>query len=298
MSEIFRICDRVSVMRDGEMIGTEACAATSIDRVIQQMVGRAVGTTRRGKIPVAGETLLEARAVSTRKLREVSFTLGRGEILGVAGLVGSGRSEVGRALFGVSTVTGGTMTLEGGGYEPRHPHDAVARGIAHVPEDRQREGLVSGMSIRQNATLASLPRYSRGGWIRREEEAAASTEALAQCRARVADQELPVRSLSGGNQQKVLIGKWLLTHPRICFFDDPTRGIDIGAKDDIYRLVAELAGKGLGVIWVSSELPELLANAHRILVLHEGRCLGILDAASATQEEIMRLATGHRTTLL
>ena len=113
------------------------------------------------------------------------------------------------------------------------------------------------------------------------------------CRTKFADQELPVRSLSGGNQQKVLIGKWLLTQPRICFFDDPTRGIDIGAKDDIYRLVTDLAGKGLGVIWVSSELPELLANAHRVLVLHEGRCLGILDAASATQEDIMRLATGH-----
>ena len=293
MSEIFRICDRVSVMRDGEMIATEACATTSIDQVIQQMVGRAVATTRREKISASGATLLEARAVSTRKLRDVSFTLGRGEILGVAGLVGSGRSEVGRALFGISPITGGAIMVEGSSYAPRHPHDAVTQGIALVPEDRQKEGLVPGMSIRQNATLASLPKYSRSGWIDRAGEAAASTEALASCRTKFADQELPVRSLSGGNQQKVLIGKWLLTHPRICFFDDPTRGIDIGAKDDIYRLVAELAGNGLGVIWVSSELPELLANAHRILVLHEGRCMGILDALKATQEDIMRLATGH-----
>jgi ribose transport system ATP-binding protein len=297
MSEIFRICDRVTVMRDGEMIGTQACADTSIDQVIQQMVGRAVATSRREKIHVAGEPMLEARSVSTRKLRDVSFTLGRGEILGVAGLVGSGRSEVGRLLFGLSPLTGGTMTLGGGDYAPRNPHDAVSHGIALVPEDRRREGLVSGMSIRQNATLASLPKYSRGSWIDQDKETAVSTEALKSCRAKFADQELPVRALSGGNQQKVLIGKWLLTHPKICFFDDPTRGIDIGAKDDIYRLVGDLAAEGLGVIWVSSELPELLANAHRILVLHEGRCLGIIDAASASQEDIMRLATGHHATL-
>ncbi len=297
MNEIFRICDRISVMRDGEMINTATCAETSIDQVIQQMVGRAVTTTRGEKILATGRALLEARQVSTRKLRDVSFTLARGEILGVAGLVGSGRSEVGRALFGLSPVTDGKITLETSDYAPRSPHDAVARGVALVPEDRQREGLIPGMSIRQNATLASLSKYSRASWIDRGQEAAASREALANCRTKFADQELPVRSLSGGNQQKVLIGKWLLTHPKVCFFDDPTRGIDIGAKDDIYRLVAELAGKGLGVIWVSSELPELLANAHRILVLYEGRCLGILDALSATQEDIMRLATGHRNSL-
>jgi len=293
MNEIFRICDRVSVMRDGEMIATATCAATSIDQVIQQMVGRVIATTRREKLSGTGQTLLEAHEISTRKLRQVSFTLSRGEILGVAGLVGSGRSEVGRVLFGISPITDGTITLEGNLYEPYDPHDAVAQGIALVPEDRQKEGLIPGMSIRQNTTLASLPKYSRSSWISRAEEVAASTEALADCRTKFADQELPIRSLSGGNQQKVLIGKWLLTHPKICFFDDPTRGIDIGAKDDIYRLLAELAGKGLGIIWVSSELPELLANAHRILVLHEGRCLGILDAATATQEDIMRLATGH-----
>jgi ABC-type sugar transport system ATPase subunit len=296
MSEIFRICDRVSVMRDGEMIGTEACATTSIDTVIQQMVGRAVAMNSRER-SAPGATVLEARAVSTRKLRDVSFTLGKGEILGVAGLVGSGRSEMGRTLFGLSPLTGGALELEGSGFAPRHPHDAVSRGVALVPEDRQREGLIPGMSIRENATLASLPKYSRSGWIDPAGETVASTEALAGCRTKFADQDLAVRSLSGGNQQKVLIGKWLLTRPKICFFDDPTRGIDIGAKDDIYRLVGDLAGKGLGVIWVSSELPELLANAHRILVLHEGRCMGILDASHATQEDIMRLATGHHATV-
>jgi ribose transport system ATP-binding protein len=296
MNEIFRICDRVSVMRDGEIIGTEACAETSIDRVIQQMVGRAVTSSRRVEISAPGEALLEARHLSTRKLREVSFSLGRGEILGVAGLVGSGRSEIGRALFGLSPVTGGEILLENNSYRPGSPRDAVGRGVALVPEDRQREGLVAQMSVRQNTTLASLPAYARGGWIDRRDEAGAARTALAQSRTKFADLEHPVRGLSGGGQQKVLIAKWLLTRPKVCVFDDPTRGIDIGAKDDIYRLIADLA-KGLGVIWISSELPELLANAHRILVLHEGRCLGILPSATATQEEIMRLATGHQPTL-
>ena len=249
--------------------------------------------TRRKKIATPKESFLEVRNIFTRKLRDVSFTLGRGEILGVAGLVGSGRSEIGRALFGRSPVTQGSMILEGRDFKPLTPHDAVSRGVALVPEDRQREGLISGMSIRQNTSLASLSKYSRASWIDREGEATAAKEALANCRTKLTDLELPVGSLSGGNQQKVLLAKWLLTNPRICFFDDPTRGIDIGAKDDIYRLVAELAEKGLGVIWVSSELPELLVNTHRILILHEGRSLGILDSPNATQEDIMRLATGH-----
>ena len=297
MNEIFRVCDRVSVMRDGEMIGTETCTGTSIDRVIQQMVGRAVSMARREKVALTGEPLLEARALSTRKLRHVSFSVARGEILGVAGLVGSGRSEIGRALFGLSPVTGGSLLLEGRPYHPASPHEATALGLALVPEDRQREGLVSGLSVRENTTLASLPRYARHGWVDRSGETVAATEVLSHSRTKFADLEQPVRGLSGGGQQKVLIGKWLLTQPKVCFLDDPTRGIDIGAKDDIYRLMAEITAKGLGVIWVSSELPELLANAHRILVLHEGSCGSPLDAAEATQEDIMRLATGHAPTL-
>ncbi len=297
MNEIFRICDRVSVMRDGEMIATETCANTSIDQVIRQMVGREVTMTRGQRTSELKLPLLKIESLSTRKLRDVSFTLNKGEILGVAGLVASGRSELGRALFGTSPVTAGSMQLENRPYRPATPHDAVASGVALVPEDRQKEGLVSGMSIRQNTTLASLSRYSHGSWVSTDEEQIASKNILSRCRTKLADEELPVSSLSGGNQQKVLIGKWLLTNPKVCFFDDPTRGIDIGAKDDIYRLVAELAGEGLGVIWVSSELQELLANAHRILVFHDGRCMEILDAATTTQEEIMRLATGHRTPL-
>jgi ABC-type sugar transport system ATPase subunit len=293
MNEIFRICDRVSVMRDGEMICTDSRDATTVDTVIQRMVGRAILATRRSVSSATDKVLLEARAISTGKLHDISFTVREGEIIGVAGLVGSGRSELGRMLFGTSPLTSGSLMLKGSDFRPCGPHDAVKRGVALVPEDRQREGLVPRMSIRENATLSALPAFAWWSWVDHRLETAATTQALVACRTKIADQELPVQSLSGGNQQKVLISKWLLTDPRICFFDDPTRGIDIGAKDDIYRLVNELAGKGLGIIWVSSELPELLLNAHRILVLHEGRCQGIIDAAPATQEDIMRLATGH-----
>ncbi len=293
MAEIFRISDRISVMRDGAMISTEARERTSIDQVIQQMVGRPVAPRRAtAPAPTTARPLLEAAGLTSRRLRSVSFELAAGEILGIAGLVGSGRSELGRVLFGMSPLTAGRIVLNGQPYRPTDVGYAVRRGLALVPESR-RQGLVPGMSIRENTTLASLPKFSRGGWIHRERETAATTGVLAVCRTKRANDELAVAALSGGNQQKVLIGKWLLTQPVICFFDDPTRGIDIGAKDDFYRLIAELAARGVGAIWVSSELPELLANAHRILVLHEGRCTGIIAAARASQEDVMRLATGH-----
>lgn len=292
MAEIFRISDRVSVMRDGAMIGTSRCRDTTIDTVIQRMVGRSVTARRAVSPPAPGRPVLHVRDLSTRKLRGVSFTLAAGEILGVAGLVASGRSELGRALFGLVPITGGGLTLHDRPYQPKRVRDAVTRGLVLVPEDR-RQGLVLRMGVRQNTTLACLDGYSRLSWIDQARETAAATRILARCRVKCDDDELPVNSLSGGNQQKVLIGKWLLAGPRVCFFDDPTRGIDIGAKDDLYDMSAGLAAEGVAVIWVSSELPELLANAHRILVLHEGRVAGILDAADATQERVMQLATGQ-----
>ncbi len=294
MAEIFRISDRISVMRDGALIGTAARERTSIDQVIQQMVGRPVASRRAigGAARPEATPLLQAENLTSRRLRSVSFQLAAGEILGVAGLVGSGRSELGRVLFGLSPLTAGDLVLQGAAFRPRKARDAIERGLVLVPEDR-RQGLVLGMNVRQNTTLACLRNFSRAGWISREDEAAATTRVLAVCRTKRAHDEMPVGALSGGNQQKVLLGKWLLTDPGVCFFDDPTRGIDVGAKDDFYRLLADLAGRGVGIIWVSSELPELLGNAHRVLVLHEGRCAGIIAAASATQEGIMGLATGH-----
>jgi ribose transport system ATP-binding protein len=293
MSEIFRVCDRISVMRDGEMIATSGRDDTTIEKVIQQMVGRPVKAHE--ATPPAGPriSVLGARNLATRKLRGISFDLARGEILGVAGLVAAGRSELGRALFGMSPLTGGTITLADGAYRPTGVCGAKRRGLALVPEDRRRDGLFMGMSVRENTTLAALGRYAMAGWINRAREAQATREQLSQSRAKYRDDSLPVDALSGGNQQKVLLGKWLLTRPGVCFLDDPTRGIDVGAKDDIYRMIADLARDGVGMLWVSSELPELIANSHRIMVLHEGALQGILDSASATQESVMRLATGR-----
>jgi ABC-type sugar transport system ATPase subunit len=293
MSEIFRVCDRISVMRDGEMIATSARADTSVEAVIRQMVGRPVTAGEATPPEEPKISVLGVRNLSTRKLRGISFDLADGEIMGVAGLVASGRSELGRALVGMSHVTGGELTLADGTYVPRGVRHAMRSRLALVPEDRRRDGLFMRMSVLENTTIAALRRYSKTGWIRADAEREAALELLEQSRTIFADDALPVEALSGGNQQKVLLSKWLLTAPQVIFLDDPTRGIDVGAKDDIYRLIARLARDGVGILWVSSELPELIANCHRIMVLHEGALQGILDAAGATQESVMRLATGR-----
>jgi ABC-type sugar transport system ATPase subunit len=294
MSEIFRICDRISVMRDGEMIATSNRDETTIGNVIRQMVGRPV-ETREARPPARSrESVLSVRNLSTRKLRSVSFDLAGGEVLGVAGLVASGRSELGRALFGLAPLTAGTIALAGKPYLPRGVSAAMRAGLALVPEDRRQDGLFMRMSVLENTTLAGLSRFSRMGFVSRGAEAAAGGEQLRRSRTKFADDGAPVDSLSGGNQQKVLISKWLLTRPRICFLDDPTRGIDVGAKDDIYGMIAALSAEGVGILWVSSELPELIANSHRIMALHEGALQGIVDSSQADQESVMRLATGHR----
>jgi ABC-type sugar transport system ATPase subunit len=296
MSEIFRVCDRITVMRDGAMIATSRREDTTIDTVIQQMVGRPVKAHQATPPADSCISVLGVRNLSTRKLRDISFDLADGEIMGVAGLVASGRSELGRALLGITPLAGGTLTLADGSYRPRGVAHARRHGLVMVPEDRRRDGLFMRMSVRENTTIASLGLYSRMGWIDRVQEFTASWRQLVQSRAKYENDRLPVEDLSGGNQQKVLLSKWLLTRPSVCFLDDPTRGIDVGAKDDIYQMIAELAEDGVGILWVSSELPELIANSHRIMVLHEGRLQGILNSAEATQESVMRLATGRGAT--
>jgi ABC-type sugar transport system ATPase subunit len=291
MAEIFRVSDRVSVMRDGELVATLRAAETNVDSVIRHMVGRAISLTRRPRHHGPTATSLVMRGLGTRKLRDVSLAVASGEVLGVAGLVGSGRSELGRALAGISRLEAGEIVLRGEQYAPRSVREAMGRGVAWLPEDR-REGLVLQMEIQANLTLAQLRRFATRGWVDREREQSAAANLIARCGVKCASAAQPVGALSGGNQQKVLIGKSLLAEPVVCFFDDPTRGIDIGAKDELAALVADLAARGMTIIWVSSELPELLANAHRILVMREGRVAGIVEAATATQESLMKLATG------
>ncbi len=291
MKEILEIADRVTVLRDGATIGTRQAQDTTIEEIITMMVGRELAIRPQRQRREPGEILLSVERVRTEKIKDVSFELRRGEILGVAGLVGAGRSELGAALFGLDRIQSGKIRLGGHEIEPKSPREALEAGFGLLPEDRKLEGLMMQMSVGENTTMASLGRFQRCGFLRSRAESQASQPVHRRMRLKAASTRIDVSSLSGGNQQKVLFSKWLLKNPEILFLDDPTRGIDIGAKQDIYAIVEELAAEGKGILFVSSELGELLDNCDRILVLCEGRTTGILDARSATQEQIMALAT-------
>ena len=292
MNEIFRICDRVTVLRDGETIGTRAIAETGVDELIRMMVARELkmGGARR-KVERSEDVLLSVAHLSTDKLHEVSFELRRGEVLGVAGLVGSGRSELGAALFGLDRRTAGEIRLRGKLVAPRSAREAIQLGIGLLPEDRKLEGLMMQMSVVENSTLAVLNRLQSFGVISSGRERAAVKPLFDDLALKCSSYSASVDSLSGGNQQKVLLTKCLLANPDVLFLDDPTRGIDVGAKEDIYQIIGKLASSGKAVIFVSSELPELLRCCDRILVLKEGRMTAIYDAAAATQEKIMASAS-------
>ncbi len=280
MEEMFRISDRITVLRDGETVGTLETAATTPAEVIRLMVGRELQLAERAE-RVRGEVLLRAEGLTTRKLRGVSFELRRGEVLGVAGLVGAGRSELGAALCGLDRISGGKI---GAGQEA-YPT------ISLLPEDRREQGLMMDMSVTENGTMASLRRFARFGFLRRKGEARAFEPLARQLAFDCPSLDAAVSTLSGGNQQKVLLARWLLVNPEVLFLDDPTRGIDVAAKQDIYRIIDALAAAGKGVILVSSELPELLRCSDRILVLCEGSATAVYDRREATQEKIMAAAT-------
>ncbi len=297
MDEIFRICDRATVLRDGETAGTVEMAGTNVNEVIRMMVGRELRIAVRAEGRPAGETVLAGEHLTTAKLKDVSFELRRGEVLGIAGLVGSGRSELGAALFGIDRIQSGSLRVHGEMLFPRSPRDAMTSGIGLLPEDRRLQGLMMRMSVLENATLAVLPDISALGFIRRWQEDSSLAPVARQLALNCPSPSAPVSQLSGGNQQKVLLARWLLLNPTVLFLDDPTRGIDIGAKQDIYLLIDELAAAGKAIILVSSELPELLRCCDRILVLNEGRVTAHYDSSDATQEKIMNAATsvGART---
>jgi ABC-type sugar transport system ATPase subunit len=293
MDEIFRIADRLTVLRDGETVGTRVTAETSSGEVIRMMVGRDLDLRQRAERP-SGAVLLRVLGLTTRKLKNVSFDLRSGEVLGVAGLVGSGRSELGAALFGIDRITAGSIHLRGERIVPGSPRRAMRTSIGLLPEDRKREGLMMQMSVRENSTLAVLQRMQTAGFIRQAEERAASTEVGRRLALRCASEDAPVSTLSGGNQQKALLARWLLWDPEILFLDDPARGIDVGAKQDIYRAIDGLAARGKAIVLVSSELPELLRCSDRILVLNEGRVTATFEAKEVSQEKIMAAATEAR----
>jgi ribose transport system ATP-binding protein len=294
MDEIWRIADRVTVMRDGETIDTLTIAETDVATIIRLMVGRALSDSGRPEPGNgAGETVLEVRGLSRGAVvKDVGFTLKRGEILGFAGLMGAGRTEVARAIFGADPIDGGEIWVRGEKVRIRSPRDAVRLGIGYLSEDRKQFGLAVGMDVEANVVMAGLGAYLRGGFILdRAKSQAVTRDYISRLAIKTPSPAQPVNLLSGGNQQKIVIAKWLARDCDILFFDEPTRGIDVGAKSEIYKLLNALAAQGKAIVMISSELPEILRMSHRILVMCEGRVTGVLGAAEATQEKIMALAT-------
>jgi ABC-type sugar transport system ATPase subunit len=287
MDEIFQICDRATVLRDGETIGVENIRNTTPRALIRMMVGRDLqerATTNHS--PDSG-VLLSVSNLTTRKLRSVSFEVKRGEVLGIAGLVGAGRSALGAALFGTDHVRTGQIWLRGNLIKSRSPASAIASGIGLLPENRKLQGLMMQMSLLENGSMAVLKKIQRFGILRPRREASALEPIYRELALKCPSWSARVSTLSGGNQQKALLARWLLVDPDVLFLDEPTRGIDVGAKEDIYRIINRLAAMGKGVILVSSELPELLRCSGRILVLHEGRVTAVFETREATQEKIM-----------
>jgi ABC-type sugar transport system ATPase subunit len=278
-------------VRDGKTIGTRITAQTDRAELIRMMVGRDLNSAARSATPASQAVALAVEHLTTRKLKDVSFELLQGEVLGIAGLVGAGRSELGAALFGLDPILHGRLLLKGREFHPRNPAQAQRHGVGLVPEDRKLQGLMLQMSVKENATLSVLKRVSRWGFLRATQEKNLFDPAAQRLRLKAASPDLAVGNLSGGNQQKALLARAIFADPDILFLDDPARGIDVAAKEDIYRLIHELAASGKSILLASSELSELMRCSDRILVLKEGRVTGMFAAADATQETIMAAAT-------
>jgi len=293
MEEILRISDRITVLRDGAHIATVNAKDTTLDELITCMVGRSLRNNHRVERG-AGPVILDVRSMETEFLSNLNFQVHSGEVLGIAGLVGAGRSEVGAALFGLRSGCRIEATLGGEAFSPDGPTRAIESGFCLLPEERRSEGLFPHMSVLENVTIAVLSGFARNGLLRRGQERATAGQFLARLNVDTRKSDAPMASLSGGNQQKVILARWLLANPRILFLDEPTRGIDVGAKEEVYELIDDLVQQGKGIILVSSELPELLRCCDRILVLHEGRQTGIVHAPATSQEEIVALATNVR----
>ncbi len=294
LDEVFKIADRVTVLRDGQYVGTHPVRELTMDELIRLMVGRRLVEKFPKEIVPLGAPVLEARGLTRRGLfRDISFVLHRGEILGIAGLIGSGKTEVARALFGAMSLDAGEILLEGQRVTIRSPADAIALGIGLVTEDRKRLGLVLPMSVRANITLPIVRRLGVGLLIRRHEETALINQVIGELDMAVTSPEQIVRNLSGGTQQKVVVAKWLQTRARVLLMAEPTRGIDVGAKVEIYRLMVALAQRGVRIVMISSEMEEILGMSDRILVMHEGVITAELPRGQATQEAIMASAAGR-----
>ena len=296
MEEILRISDEVTIMRDGQYVATRPASELTMEEIIRLMVGRELTNRFPPKDNVPGETILEVEHLAGKytRLKDASFQLRAGEILGIAGLDGSGRTEVLENLFGSMTKSGGTIRLHGKEIKNRNPRESIKNGFALLTEERRATGIFGIRSILDNTVISNLRHYLIGGICLSDKKMRQDTEwAIQAMRIKTPSQETQIRSLSGGNQQKVIIGRWLLTKPEVLLLDEPTRGIDVGAKYEIYELIINLAKEGKGVIMVSSEMPELLGVCDRILVMSGGQLAGEVDAKNTSQEEILTLAAKY-----
>lgn len=292
LEDLFELADRVTVLRDGHYVGTKAMEGVTTEELIQMMVGRTLEDLFPKQEVEAGEVVLRVDGLSREGVfADVSFELRKGEILGMAGLVGAGRTDVARTIFGISPATSGTITIDGRTVTITSPQQALELGLAYVPEDRQHHGLVLPMNISHNITLPILSEFVKAGWVDNGEELEAAHQAASQMEVKAAGIWQKARELSGGNQQKVVLAKWLATRPRILILDEPTRGIDVGTKAAVHGLMSELAAQGIATLMISSELPEILGMSDRILVMREGRVTAHFERAEATQEKIMLAAT-------
>ena len=297
LDELFKITDRMTVLRDGHYIGTRISSETDTNEIITMMVGREIKEQHLAGKNI-GETVLEVKNISKRgNYQDVSFSVRRGEVLGITGLVGAGRTETVRALFGLNPPDSGEILLEGRKIAPKSPAQAQALGIAYVPESRQTEGLVLQQDSESNLTLSILRRFVRNGLIRFGERRKKAVELIEQLNVKPAYPHMQVDKFSGGNHQKIVVAKWLATNPKVLIVDEPTNGIDVGAKTEIHHLLRELADEGMAVIMVSSELPEILSISDRVLVMRRGRINGEFNADGLSQEQIMEkavLASGEK----
>jgi rhamnose transport system ATP-binding protein len=293
LEEVAALADTVTVLRDGRHVATRPAAELPQAEIIRLMVGRSLDALFPKEETEIGDVLFRAESLERRGVFSgVSFELRRGEIVGLAGFVGAGRTEVARSIFGVDPIDGGRLWIGGRRYRPRSPRAALRRGLAYLPEDRLQQGLVQPMSVGRNVSMAVLPELTPAGLLRPRRERALADRFMEQLRIKATSPSQIVRSLSGGNQQKVVLAKWLAAEPRILLLDEPTHGVDVGTKADVHRTISQLAGAGLTILLISSELPEILGMSDRVLVMREGRLVAELSRAEATQERVIHAAAG------
>jgi rhamnose transport system ATP-binding protein len=292
LEELFAVADRVTILRDGAYVGTREMAGIGTDEMIRLMVGRSLGELFPKQHVEPGAVVLEAEGLGVEgAFSGVSFQLRRGEIVGMSGLIGAGRTNVARAIFGTDPATAGTIKLDGKPVTIKTPDEAMALGIGYVPEDRKEHGLVLEMSIADNITLPILARFARLGWLNQGRALVQAKESSQELEVKMTGVDQKAQQLSGGNQQKVVLAKWLGTKPRVLILDEPTRGIDVGTKAAVHRLMSNLAAEGIAILMISSELPEILGMSDRVLVMREGRLIAEFSRADATQEKLMAAAT-------